>query len=205
MTGAEPSADVEAPLRALCEAQQWRDAATWIVQRYGRELLTYVVAIARSETDGGEAFAQFTEDLWRGLPRFRWQSAARTWCYALARNALFRVRRTARRGTPMVALSDVPEVARLAEQVRTATITFMRTQVKDAVAELREQLAPDDQAILILRIDRKLAWLDVARALAEEDEPGHDELVRRAAALRQRFVRIKADLKKLLAPQLRPR
>jgi len=203
---AESADDVEAPLRALCAAQQWHDAATWIVARYGRELLTYVVAIARSETDGSEAFAQFTEDLWRGLPRFRWQSAARTWCYALARNALFRVRRTARRGSPLVALSDVPDVAALAEQVRSATITYLRTQVKDAVAELREQLAPDDQAILILRIDRKLAWLDVARALADEDEePSHDELVRHAAALRQRFVRIKSDLKKLLAPQLRER
>ena len=195
--------DVEAELRALCGEQRWRDAATWIVQRYGRELLSYVVAIARSEADGAEAFSQFTEDLWRGLPRFRWQSSARTWCYTLARNALFRVRRTARRGSPMVALSDAPEVAQLAEQVRSVTITYLRSQVKDAVAELRERLDPDDQAILILRVDRKLAWLDVARALAGEDELSDAELQRRSAALRQRFGRIKSDLRKLLGPRLR--
>jgi RNA polymerase sigma-70 factor (ECF subfamily) len=202
VTEAEPAPDVEAELRTLCEAQRWRDAATWIVLRYGRELLTYVVAIARSETDGGEAFSQFTEDLWRGLPGFRWQSSARTWCYTVARNALFRVRRTARRGAPLVALSDAPEVARAAEQVRSATITYLRTQVKDAVAELRERLDPDDQAILILRVDRKLSWLDVARALAGEDELSGAELGRRAATLRKRFGRIKSDLKKLLEQRL---
>jgi RNA polymerase sigma-70 factor (ECF subfamily) len=199
---AEP--DAEAELRALADAQRWSEAATWIVQRYGRELMTYLAAIARSETDGAEAFSQFTEDLWRGLPRFRWQSTARTWCYTLARNALFRVRRKARRGGgPMLALSDAPEVARAAEQVRTATITYLRTQVKDEVAALREQLDPDDQAILILRIDRKLSWTDVARALAEEEELAEDELARRSATLRKRFGRIKSDLKKLLAPRLR--
>lgn len=205
MTEGEPATEVEAELRALCGEQRWHDAATWIVQRYGRELLTYLVAIARSEADGAEAFSQFTEDLWRGLPRFRWQSAARTWCYTLARNALFRVRRCARRGGPMVALSDAPEVARLAEQVRSATITYLRTQVKDAVAELRDQLAPDDQAILILRVDRKLSWLDVARALAGEDELSDEELARLSATLRKRFGRIKSDLKKLLGPRLRER
>lgn len=205
MTEPSPSLDPEAELRALCAAERWSDAATLIVERYGRELLTYLVAIARNETDAGEAFSQLTEDLWRGLPRFRWQSTARTWCYTLARHALFRVRRTARRrGGPAIALSDAPELARAAEQLRTATLTYLRTQVKDEVAALRERLSPDDQAILILRIDRKLSWLDVARALAdEEDEALSDaELTRRSATLRKRFGRIKSDLKKLLEPRL---
>lgn len=195
--------DPEAELRALHAAGRWSDAATWIIERYGRELLTYLAAIARSDTDAGEAFSLLTENLWRGLPGFRWQSAARTWCYTLARNALFRLRRTVkRRGGPAIALSDAPEVARAAEHVRTATLTYLRTQVKDEVASLRERLSPDDQAILILRIDRKLPWLDVARALAGEEELPADELARRSATLRKRFGRIKSELKKLLAPRL---
>lgn len=203
---AEPSdPDPEAELRALCNEQRFGEAATLIFARYGRELMTYVVAIARSETDGAEAFSQFTEDLWRGLPRFRWQSSARTWCYTLARNALFRVRRTVRRrGGPAIALDDAPEVALAAEQARSATLTYLRTQVKDEVAALRERLSPDDQALLILRIDRKLPWLDVARALADENEEElpDAELTRRSATLRKRFGRIKSDLKKLLARKL---
>jgi RNA polymerase sigma-70 factor (ECF subfamily) len=208
VTEPETSLDPEAELRALCVAERWGDAATWIIERYGRELMTYLVAIARSETDAGEAFSQLTEDLWRGLPRFRWQSAARTWCYTLARHSLFRVRRSVRRrGGPAIALSDAPELARATEQLRTATITYLRTQVKDEVAALRERLSPDDQAILILRIDRKLPWLDVARALAEEDdeELPDAELTRRSATLRKRFGRIKSDLKKLLESRLAER
>jgi RNA polymerase sigma-70 factor (ECF subfamily) len=189
----------ETALRELCAAERWPEAATMIIQRYGGELLSYVIAIGRSETDGTEAFAQFTEDLWRGLPRFRWQSTARTWCYTLARNALLKLRRTARRrGGAAISLSSAPEVAKAAERVRSATLTYLRTQVKNDFAALREQLPPDDQAILILRVDRQLPWLDVARALAGEDEPSDEELSRLSATLRKRFGRIKADVKKLL-------
>ena len=204
---APPAApDPEAELRELHAAERYGEAATLVLERYGRELMTYLVAIARSETDAAEAFSQFTEDLWRGLPRFRWQSMARTWCYTLARNALFRVRRTAkRRGGAAIALSDAPELARAAEQVRTATLTYLRTQVKDELAALRERLSPDDQAILILRIDRKLSWLDVARALTDEDEPSDAELSRRSATLRKRFGRIKSELKQLLEARLAER
>jgi hypothetical protein len=72
------------------------------------------------------------------------------------------------------------------------------------VTALPEQLAPEDQAILILRIDRKLPWLDVVRALAGEDELPDAELSRRSATLRKRFARIKSDLKKLLEARLAP-
>jgi RNA polymerase sigma-70 factor (ECF subfamily) len=194
----------EAAIQDLCTQGRWQDAATAIIERYGRELTEYLVAIARSETDGADAFSQFTEDLWRGLPRFRWQSSARTWSYALARNALSRVRRQPhRRPGRGIALSDAPEVARVAENVRSTTIIYMRTVMKDEVAALRNQLSPEDQSILILRIDRRLPWLDVARALADEDDLDAAELRRRSASLRKRFERIKADLKALVKRRLR--
>lgn len=198
----EPAADdPEAPIRASCAAGDWAAAARRILDLYGRELLEYLVAIARSEADGADAFSQFTEDLWRGLPKFRWQASARTWCYTLARHALARLRRDPhRRPGRAVALDDAPELARAAEQLRTHTLTYLRTAVKDRVAALRDELSPEDQAVLILRIDRKLEWRDVARALADEDDALDDaELARRSAALRKRFERIKNDLKKLVA------
>jgi hypothetical protein len=62
----EPATDdPEAPIRAGCAAGDWNGAARQILDRYGRELLEYLVAIARSEADGADAFSQFTEDLWR--------------------------------------------------------------------------------------------------------------------------------------------
>lgn len=191
----------EAPIKAACKAGKLDSAATQVLDLYGRELLEYLVAIARSEADGADAFSQFTLDLWKGLPKFRWQASARTWCYTLARHALARVRRDpARRPGRAIALSDAPELAKAAEQVRTRTLSYLRTEVKDRVAALRDELSPEDQSILILRIDRKLEWRDVVRALAEEDEGelSDAEVTKRAAALRKRFERIKNDLKKLV-------
>jgi RNA polymerase sigma-70 factor (ECF subfamily) len=191
----------EIPIRSRCDAGDWAGAATLIMERYGSELLGFLVATARSEVDGADAFSHFTEQMWRYLPRFRWAASARTWCYTLARRSLSRIRRDPnRKPQRAIALSDAPEVAALAERLRTETITYLRTETKDRVALLREQLDPDDQALLILRIDRKLEWRDVAIALADEEteELEGADLEKRAAAMRKRFTRIKADLKKQL-------
>ena len=51
----------------------------------------------------------------------------------------------------------------LAATVRSATRTIDRTATRDAVAQLREALAPDDQALLVLRLERGLAWEELAR------------------------------------------
>lgn len=196
--GAGPDEDREAAIRARAEAGDWAGAATAIVERYGRELMEYLVATARSETDGGEAFSRFMEEMWRSLPAFRWEASARTWCYVLARRALARVRRDhARRPGKPIALADAPEVARLAERVRTQTVSFLRTEVRDKIAELRESLDPDDQALLILRVDRGLDWRDVALALSDEEvgAVGREAVGRRAAAMRKRFERIKKQLR----------
>ena len=195
-------ADPEAAIRARCDARDWAGAATDIVGRYGRELMEYLVATARSETDGSEAFSRFTEAMWRGLPAFRWEASARTWCYVLARRALARVRRDRARtpGKP-IALDDAPEVATLADRVRTETVSYLRTGVRDRIAELRDALDPDDQALLILRVDRGLDWRDVALALSDEDvgAVADDALARRAAAMRKRFERIKKQLRERAA------
>ncbi len=189
------SHDVEVEIRGRCDAGDWAGAATRILERYGRELMEFLVATARSETDGGEAFSRFTEEMWKSLPTFRWQANARTWCYVLARRALGRVLRDrARRPGKPIALDDAPDVGCIAERVRTETVSYLRTGVRDRIADLRAALDPDDQALLILRVDRGLDWRDVALALSDEDVAG-DALARRAAAIRKRFERIKRQLR----------
>ena len=62
-------------------------------------------------------------------------------------------------------------------------------------AELRDALPPDERELLILRVDRRLAWTDLARAMHDgEAEPSADELSRGAARLRKRFQVIKQKL-----------
>ncbi len=185
--------DVEAETRARLADGRLELAVAAVVRGYGPELLTYLVAVARSETDGSDAFSEAIVDVWRGLPAFRWESSVRTWCYTLARRALARLYRAPARRRQVALASE--DLTALVAEVRTATATAARTDVKDAVRALREELTPDEQAILILRVDRNLPWRDVARILADEEAPSDAALVRRAAALRKRFEAIKATLR----------
>jgi len=193
---------LEEQIRGLCDAQQWGPAATAALRGYGPEVLGYLSAMCRTETDAAEVFSSFCEDMWKGLPRFRWQSSFRTWAYTLARHALYRMGRDPqRRRERNLALSQSPEVFELAEQVRTTTMIHLRTETKNKFTALREQLEPDDRTLLILRVDRKLAWNEIAAIMADEEEPTPEQLRRGAATLRKRFERAKERLRKLAADQ----
>jgi RNA polymerase sigma-70 factor (ECF subfamily) len=183
---------LEARIRSAADAARWSDAATVALGGYGEEVLGYLVAVTRNETDARDAFSIFAESLWRGLPGFRWECAFRTWAYGLARNALARIKRDPHRRRA-VPLEDA-HVEALVEKLRSRTSTFLRTETKDKIARLRAALAPDDQTLLILRINRGLAWRDIARVLAPDGATGA-VLDRQAASLRKRFERLKTDLK----------
>jgi RNA polymerase sigma-70 factor (ECF subfamily) len=99
-----------------------------------------------------------------------------------------------RRASP---LSAHPELSRLELRIRTETVPFLRTETKTRAAELRRKLAPDDQALLILRVDKDLGWDDIAQILACDVAPSREALVRSSAALRKRFERIKEQLRAL--------
>jgi RNA polymerase sigma-70 factor (ECF subfamily) len=147
-------------------------------------------------------FSQFGEDLWTGLPGFRRASSFRTWAYTLAHHAAHRYRRDPLRKRG-VALSECPDVLEMEERVRTTTLVHLRSEVKDRVRRLREKLEPDDQTLLVLRVDREMAWDEIAEILfAGTDER---ERVKNAASLRKRFERIKDRLRALVAedPTLR--
>jgi RNA polymerase sigma-70 factor (ECF subfamily) len=196
MSDDEVSRDLrEEPIRARAQQGDLRGAATAAIDLYGGEVCGFLHAVARDDDLAAEAFAGFCEDLWRGLGGFRWEASLRTWSYALARNALHRLRRDPRRRPRNnIALEDNREVLERAEQIRTATVQFMRTEVKDELRRLRDALDPDDHALLVLRIDRKMSWRDVARALPGDTEESVD---RRAATLRKRFERAKTLLRTL--------
>jgi RNA polymerase sigma-70 factor (ECF subfamily) len=180
----------EQAIRALCEAGSYAEATTGALRVYGVELLGFLRALANHHDLAAEAFAELGEDVWRGLPKFRWESSFRSWLCSLARNALAQLRRDPRRRADRnLPLSIAPEMAAL---VRTATIQIQRTEVKDEFRVLREQLDPEEHEILLLRLDRGLAWKDIARILG-----GPDHVDARAAALRKRFERAKERLKKL--------
>jgi RNA polymerase sigma-70 factor (ECF subfamily) len=180
------SPHLEAAIRERFDAGDLRGAATAAIEGYGGEVCGYLAAILRDEEQARDVFADTAAEVWRDLPHFRWEASFRTWIYTLARHRLAAyLDRSMRQGA--VPLSRAPEVLELAADARTPTPPWQRTEVKDAIARLREVLSVDDQTLLILRIDRKMSWRKISHILGEAREP----------ALRKRFERIKDRLRDL--------
>jgi RNA polymerase sigma-70 factor (ECF subfamily) len=126
--------------------------------------------------------------MWRGAAAFRGDSTFLTWSYRLAWHAAARFLRDPyrKRGRAL----RTGEAAALAAEVRSTTALHLRQTAKDALAELRATLDPEEQTLLILRVDRGLAWEEIARVLATEDEAPS------AAALRKRYERLTEKLRR---------
>jgi RNA polymerase sigma-70 factor (ECF subfamily) len=189
---------VEKAARAACDAGEVDRATTALIEAYGPEILGFLVARLRDPGAGGDAFSMFCEDLWRGLARFEWRCSARVWSYTLARNAANRYAvQPHRRAERNVALSKAGALGEVVEQVRSSTLAHLRTTNKSRMRQLREQLEPEEQTILMLRVDKELSWLELARVMADEAEPDDATLEREAARLRKRFQLVKGKLRKL--------
>ncbi len=154
------------------------------------------MAVHRDETLADEAFSAFTEGLWHSLPAFAWRSSLRTWAYSIARNsARVQRRNAARRNARLAGESALDEIA---AAVRTQTLEFLRTEERTRLEALRDALSPEDRALLIMRVDRKLSWNELAVVLSEDDAPLTDEDAKREAArLRKRFQLLKDRLREL--------
>jgi len=182
---------LEARIREHLEAGDLAAAATEALRGYGAEILGYLVSVLRDESAASDVFADFSEDLWRGIAGFRQHSSFRTWAYKLAWNAAqmfwrdpFR-RRVRRLGTS--------EYSLLAERLRVSSLRQDSLIAKsDRLAKLRESLTPEEQTLIILRVDKGLSWKEIAQVLAQaEDAPPN------VGALRKRFERLKERLLRL--------
>ena len=195
---------IDSEIRAACAAGDHEGATTLLLQTYAEELLSFLVARLRDRSHADEAFCMLAEDLWAGLPKFEFRSSVRTWAYTLARHVAARYARAPeQRKQRHLTLSRHGRLSQLVQDVRTRTQAYQRTDVKNQVRALREKLDPDDQMLLILRVDRQLSWRDLALVMGASPEealgsqPDEATIEREAARLRKRFERVKAELKQL--------
>ena len=194
----EPS-ELETEAQNACQRGDHAAAATLAVEGYGGEIMAFLLARLRSRSDAEEVFAAFAERLWVGLPQFEWRCSLRSWAYRIARNAATDfVSALHNRADRRLPLSQHEGLAELVDRVRSTTAVYRQTHAKDRMRELRETLAPDDQLLLILRVDRGMDFRELAAALGDHAstlEP--DQLDREAARLRKRFERVKDQLRDL--------
>lgn len=176
---------------ALASADTKR-AAVLTLRGYGSEILGFLMAQLRNDQHAEEVFSMFAEDLWRSLAGLSLRSSMRAYAYALARNAKHRyLARDLRKQRAAVALADA-ELSALVAEVRSSTATFLATDSKQKLAVLRDRLPPDEQALLTLRVDRGLEWLEIAEVF------GDDDLKKGAARYRKRFQQLKEKLARWL-------
>jgi RNA polymerase sigma-70 factor (ECF subfamily) len=180
--------------QALLAAGDTRGATTWVLQAYGEEVCGYLLSLVRDADDAADAFATAAEQVFVHISRFRGESSLRTWFYRIARNAALADKRRAAvvRGEPLADFADILEAT-----VRSVTLPFKKTEVKDAISELRECLTREDRELLVLRVDRNLSWQEVALVLLSEEERDPEALKREAARARKHFERVKARLREL--------
>ncbi len=177
-------------MKALLAAGDVDGAVTAVIEGHGPAVLGYLCTLL-GDDDAQDVFAMFAEDLWRGLPGFRWECSLRAWCYRLAYHAASRFRRDPYR--------------RRAERIPSSAASRLAASIKpsglapgsrlDRLRKLRDMLDPEDQTMLVLRVDRELEWEEIASVLSDEGTPVT------SAALRKRFERLKDRLGQMAKEQ----
>ncbi len=189
----EDAADREGDIRDARGRGDLTGTATLTIESYGPEVLGFLVTFLHDEGDASEVFSQACEDMWTGLARFEGRCSYRTWFYVLARHAASRFRRSPhRRGGKRTGISALTDAA---ERVRSRTLPHLRTAVKDQVAAIREALPEEDRALLVLRVDRGMSWVDIARVFSPEDDSA-EAITRVSARMRKRFQLVKDEIRR---------
>lgn len=185
-------AETEKQVRHLLEEGDYGGTATVAIRALGPEVLRYLRATLRDEADAADAYSHWEEALWRGLRSFRWKCSLRTWALRLATNAAANARSTAWRRR--VRRFQTGEASALADEVRISSLVRVERKTR-GLERLRQELSPQDQALVHLRIDQRLSFEELAEALA--DTPWAAS----ATTLCKRYERLKERLKRLVREQ----
>lgn len=163
-------------------------AVTNVLRAYGAEVFGWLVAV-HGPVDAADVYGQLSLRLVRAMAGFRGESSARTWLYQIARNEARQHMRDARRRRAFLTpLEDHPSAG------EGAPLTARTESRHGRLAELRARLSEEDRSLLVLRVDRGLAYRDIARVLNPDVEV--PALEREAARLRQRLCDLRDRLRR---------
>ena len=184
--------ELDERVRSLLGLGETGAATTLVVRELGPELLGFLSGVL-GDSDADEVFSALSERLWRSLKGFEGRCSIRTWAYVLARHEIGRFRKGMRRyAEGRVPISEVKEVLAAA---RTRTRSTVATDKRRRFKALRDELPVEDRTLLILRVDRGLAWGEIALAFAETPEEfSKADQKREEARLRKRFQLVKQRL-----------
>jgi RNA polymerase sigma-70 factor, ECF subfamily len=193
MTEESRSTAFDEQIRVILSTGDGRRAATLVLRELGPEVFGFLCGSLGRGADADEVFAAASERMWRSLSTFRWQCGLRTWFYVIARNEIARfLDGKRRRNAGRVTTSELEDVV---AKIRTETRSALRSEKRNKLHALRDELSVPDRTLLILRVDRDLPWEEIARAfLPDPDDCTPEQIKREAARLRKRFQLVKERL-----------
>jgi RNA polymerase sigma factor (sigma-70 family) len=185
----------EKAISALLDQGSHEAALIHGLDAYGGSLFGYLAS--RLSLDRAEdAYQDLCVELLKGISRFERRCSFRVWAFHLAHGVRCKVLRDPG-GRRLRRLRTGDESSFPARAARTATQTWRRTESRQRLWEVCRTLPEQDQALLRLRVEERMAWLDIVLVL--EGPPQEEEdLRRRAATLRKRFERIKEQIRDAL-------
>jgi RNA polymerase sigma-70 factor (ECF subfamily) len=187
----------ETEVRALLLQGRQREATDLTLASASAELRPFLQRLLGDVAMADEAHAATCERIWRGLGKFRWECSLRSWVYIVARREASRCRgRHARARLQETTLSAAERMP-----VPLATQPGLSTTRRDVLDGVRSSLSDEDRDLLVLRVERGLAWKEIAEAFLEEEATNPDAIAREASRLRQRFRAIRVSVAGALADQ----
>lgn len=184
----------EERIRTACEQLDYSLAVEIALRALQPEMRRFLSGVLRNQESVQDVFGAFTEQLWQGLPRFRWESSFRTWAYRLLRGACYQFLHSP---AAREEVTDAPIQEDIPDPSRSVTQPWLKTEIKQAFIALRQKLDAKDRMLLLLRVDQRLPWEEIARIVEESDTLTEQEVRQKAAALRQHFQRVKDRLREL--------
>jgi hypothetical protein len=168
----------DAKLRSLLSEGDPRRAVRVAIRLYGAELFGFLAAVLMNEREAIAVYANAWRRVEQEISAFAWRWPVRIWVYALARRELARLR---------------PSGPRAPTEAPDETISRRPIRHQNITATLREALDPADRELLILRLDRHLAWRELAATALGCDAPAADVL-RESGRLRARMDALREEL-----------
>ncbi|HMI87915.1 MAG TPA: sigma-70 family RNA polymerase sigma factor [Polyangiaceae bacterium] len=186
----------DAEVQGLVVAGRQRQAADMLLTRLSAELRPFLHRLLGDVVLADEAHSAACEKLWRGLAAFRWECSLRSWSYIVARREASRCRaRHPKAGVSQTTLSKADELPTHVSSQGGS----VNAERGDQLENLRTSLSDEDRDLLVLRVERGLAWNEIAAAFLEEQDTAPEAIEREAARLRQRFRSIRVKVASAIA------
>ena len=171
-------------------------AVTLVLEAHGSEVQAYVAAVSQPAL-AADIYGQVALELWSEIERFEWRCALKTYLFTLARHAVARIHKLARRAKRRERrFHELYWSERCAPTSGNQEPAYLRADAQARLRTLRKQLPPLERQLLELRIDRGLSFKDMALIVyPKESQRSTSDQVRLASRLRKRFQQTKSKLR----------